>query len=120
MARKICTVLGLVFILVGVAGFFAADLLGTHLSRAHNVIHLLSGTIALYLGLKGAEDAARTFCWFFGTVFLLLGIAGFLLGEGDDKLWTVLPGLVLGIVDHAIHAALGAVFFVGGFASKKG
>jgi hypothetical protein len=120
MAKKICNVLGLVFILVGLAGFFIPDLLGTHLSMAHNVIHLVSGAIALYLGMKGSEDAARTFCWIFGAVYLLLGVAGFLLGQGADRMWAVLPGqLELGTMDHAIHAVLGVVFLVGGFGSKK-
>jgi hypothetical protein len=120
MAKKICTILGLVFILLGVAGFFAPTLLGTHLGPAHNVIHLLSGAIALYLGTKGSEDAARTFCRIFGAVFLLLGVLGFVLGTGGDKMWAVLPGtLELGTMDHAVHTLLGAVFLIGGFAGRK-
>lgn len=120
MAKKICNILGLVFILLGVAGFFAPNLLGTHLGMAHNVIHLVTGAIALYLGMKGSEDAARTFCWVFGVVYLALGVLGFVLGAGDDKMWTVLPDqLMLGTMDHAVHAVLGVVFLIGGFASKK-
>jgi len=115
MAKRICTIVGVVFIIVGIAGFLLPGLLGAHLSTIHNVIHLVSGAIALYLGLKGTEGAARTFCRVFGIVYLLLGVAGFFLGTGDDKMWTVLPGLMLGTVDHIIHVALGAVFLVGGF-----
>ena len=114
MAKRVCTILGVVFILVGVAGFLMPDLLGAHLSMIHNVIHLLSGAVALYLGLKGSEGAARTFCRVFGVVYLLLGVAGFFLA-GADGMWTVLPGLMLGTVDHVIHLALGAVLLAGGF-----
>jgi hypothetical protein len=115
MAKRICTIVGVVFIIVGLAGFALPNLLGAHLSLLHNIVHLVSGAIALYLGLKGTEAAARTFCRVFGAVYLLLGVAGFLLGSGDDKMWDVIPGLMLGMVDHLIHVALGVVFLIGGF-----
>src|SRR5688500_7644103 len=43
MAKRICTVLGVVFLLVGLAGFAVPGALGMHLSPAHNVVHLVSG-----------------------------------------------------------------------------
>jgi hypothetical protein len=117
MAKKICLVLGIVFLVVGLAGWVAPNLLGTHLSAVHNVIHLVSGAAALYLGLKGTEAAARTFCRVFGAVYLLLGVAGFLFGDGADRMLSVIPGqLELGTMDHVIHVLLGAAFLVGGFA----
>lgn len=116
MAKKICTIAGVVFILVGLAGFAIPNLLGTHLSLAHNIIHLVSGAASLYLGLKGTESAARTFCRVFGAVYLLLGVVGFVLGEGADRMFTVIPGqLELGTMDHVVHILLGAVFLAGGF-----
>lgn len=116
MAKTICTLLGVVFILVGLIGFAKHDLLGAHLSTAHNVIHLVSGAIALFLGLKGSLSAAKMFCIVFGAVYLLLGIVGFLLGTGDGKIFAVLPGtLELGTMDHIIHVALGIIFLAGGF-----
>ena len=42
MAKTISTVLGVVFILIGLIGFFAPGFLGTHLSVAHNLVHLIS------------------------------------------------------------------------------
>ena len=91
MANRIATILGVVFLLVGLLGFLMPGLLGAHLTGAHNIIHLVSGAIALWLGLKGTPSAAKTFCLVFGLVYLLLGVAGFLLGTGDDKMLTVLP-----------------------------
>lgn len=114
MAKTICTILGIVFILVGLAGFAKHDLLGAHLSAAHNVIHLVSGAIALFLGLKGSLSAAKMFCIIFGAVYLLLGIVGFLLGTGDGKIFALGP-LELGTMDHIIHVALGIIFLAGGF-----
>ena len=120
MAKRICTVLGVVFLLVGLAGFAMPGALGMHLSPAHNVVHLVSGAIALYLGLKGTEDAARTFCWVFGAVYLLLGVAGFLAGDGPDRMLTIAPGtLEFGTMDHIVHVVLGAIFLGGGFMSRR-
>jgi hypothetical protein len=120
MAKTICTFLGVVFILVGLIGFAKHDLLGAHLSATHNVIHLVSGALALYLGLKGSLSAAKMFCVIFGAVYLLLGICGFLLGTGAEKILALIPGtLAFGTMDHIIHVALGVIFLIGGFLTKN-
>lgn len=130
MANKIAAILGVVFLLVGVAGFILPGLLNTHLSMVHNVVHLVSGAVALWIGLKGSASAAKTFCVVFGVVYLLLGIAGFVIGADADpthgvpgphdaRMFKVLPGMLeLGTMDHAIHVLLGVVFLVAGFATK--
>jgi len=115
MANKVCTIVGVVFLLVGILGFVMPGLLGAHLSMAHNIVHLVSGVLALYIGLKGSAGAAKTFCLVFGVVYLLLGIVGFVAGTGADRMLVVIAGqLELGTVDHAIHILLGIVFLVGG------
>jgi Domain of unknown function (DUF4383) len=117
VAKRICTVVGIVFILVGLAGFAMPGLLGTHLGLVHNVIHLVSGALALYFGLAAGSSGALTFCRVFGAVYLLLGVVGFALGDGTDRMFEVIPGqLMLGTMDHVVHIALGAVFLIGGFA----
>ncbi len=119
MANRIATVLGVVFLLVGVLGFVMPTVLGMHLTLAHNVIHLVSGAIALWLGLKGTPSGAKTFCIVFGAVYLLLGICGYLLGTGDDRILTLIPDqLMFGTMDHLIHIALGVIFLIGGFATR--
>ena len=118
MAKTVCKLLGLIFLIVGIVGIFSHDLLGAHLSMAHNMVHIVSGVIALYFGFSGSYSGARAFCLIFGAVYLLLGICGFVLGhEGvstmagmagaDPKLWKLLPGtLELGRMDHIIHVLL--------------
>ena len=59
MAKTIAKLVGAVFILVGIVGFFDPHLLGAHLGKAHNVVHLVSGALSLYLGLKGSMSAAK-------------------------------------------------------------
>lgn len=132
MAKTICKILGVVFLVVGLAGFAAPGLLGAHLNLPHNLIHIISGAIALYLGFAGTLSAARLFCLVFGAVYLLLGILGFVLGApgvstvagmasmgSDPNLWKVIPGqLEWGRMDHIIHVLLGIIFLIGGFLTK--
>lgn len=131
MAKTVATILGIVFLVLGVAGFVIPNLLGTHLSLTHTIIHLTTGAVALWLGLKGSLGAARMFCIIFGAVYLLLGIAGFAAGSNsepsagvpgpaDARLMKVIPGaLELGTMDHVVHVLLGAVFLVGGFMTRS-
>ncbi|HJR08357.1 MAG TPA: DUF4383 domain-containing protein [Pyrinomonadaceae bacterium] len=118
MAKRICTILGIVFLLVGILGFVAPGLLGAHLNTPHNLVHIISGALALYLGLAGSLSAARLFCLIFGLVYLLLGIVGFLMGSGPDRMFDVAGILHLGTMDHIIHILLGIIFLIGGLLTK--
>jgi hypothetical protein len=132
MAKTICKILGVVFILVGLVGFVAPGFLGTHLSVAHNLVHIISGALALYFGFAGTPSGARLFCIVFGVVYGLLGIAGFLLGTNqpstlhsaadmgmDSRLLKVIPGVLeLGTMDHVVHILLAVVFLIGGLMSR--
>ena len=118
MAKTVCKLLGLIFVILGIAGFVAPELLGAHLNLPHNVVHLVSGAIALYLGFSGSASAARTFCLIFGIVYLLLGICGWFLGTGAEHMLNVGP-LMLGKMDHIIHILLGVIFLVGGLLRRS-
>lgn len=117
MAKTVCKLLGVVFVIVGIAGFFAPTFLGAHLNMAHNMVHIVSGAIALYFGFVGSAGAARGFCLLFGIVYLLLGVCGWFLGTGVEHMLNIpstSPLLMLGKVDHIIHILLGVVFLAGG------
>jgi hypothetical protein len=118
MAKTICKVLGVVFLLLGVAGFAAPTLLGAHLTPAHNVVHIVSGVIALYFGFAGTLSGAKAFSLIFGIVYLALGFVGLALGTGERRLWSAGP-LELGTSDHAVHILLGVVFLAGGLFTKR-
>ena len=117
MAKTVCKILGVVFLLVGVAGFAKPDLLGAHLNPPHNVVHIVSGVIALYFGFAGSISGAKAFALVFGVVYLALGILGLAMGAGAEKMWVVGP-LHFGQVDHGIHIVLGVVFLAGGLFTK--
>ena len=121
MAKTVCKILGVVFLLVGLCGFVAPNLLGAHLSPIHNVIHIVSGAIALYFGFAGTLSGAKTFSLVFGVVYLALGILGLALGspaDGDARMWMLGP-LHLGTSDHGIHVLLGVIFLAGGLFTKR-
>ena len=118
MAKTVCKILGVVFLLVGVVGFASPGLLGAHLTPIHNVVHIVSGVVALYLGFAGSLSGAKIFCLVFGVVYLGLGVCGLAFGMGAEHIWGAGP-LVLGSVDHGIHVLLGVVFLAGGLFTKN-
>ena len=118
MAKTVCKILGVVFLLVGVVGFAAPNLLGAHFTPAHNVVHIVSGAIALYFGFAGTLSGAKIFCLVFGVVYLALGVLGLGLGTGEDRMWMVGP-LHFGTSDHGIHSLLGIIFLAGGLFTKR-
>jgi len=118
MAKTICKLLGVVFLLVGICGFIAPRLLGAHLTPAHNAVHIVSGVIALYFGFAGTLSGAKIFSLVFGVVYLALGILGMALGHAPDRMWMVGP-LELGQADHGIHILLGVIFLAGGLFTKR-
>jgi hypothetical protein len=121
MPKTLCKIIGVVLAVVGVAGFAMPHLLGMHLTPIHNVVHLLTAAIALYLGFAGSYEAARTFTLVFGAVYLLLGILGF-----------VAPGVVAAVIGHAgpvsagelmpdnaVHVLLGLVLLIVALTSPR-
>jgi hypothetical protein len=114
MAKTVAKIMGLVLLLVGVLGFtHVLDSLGAHLSPAHNLVHILTGVIALYFGFAGSLSGAKGFCIIFGLVYLLLGILGLAMGELH------IGPLMLGKVDHGIHLIVGAIFLAGGLFTRN-
>lgn len=130
MANRIASVMGVLFLLIGIAGFAFNNLLGAHLTLTHNLIHLVSGAVSLYIGLKGSPSAAKWFCYIFGVFYLLLAIGGYWFGFGheetylpnsaesgghNDNMFHAIPGVLeLGTVDHLIHVAIAVAYLIGG------
>src|SRR5437016_5246453 len=119
MAKTVCKLLGLIFVIVGIAGIFSHDLLGAHLNMAHNMVHIVSGVIALYFGFSGSASGARGFCLLFGLVYLLLGVCGWFLGAGPEHMFNIGSLLMLGKMDHIFHILLGVIFLEIGRASCR-
>ncbi|MGE0133427.1 MAG: DUF4383 domain-containing protein [Blastocatellales bacterium] len=119
MAKTICKVLGVVFLIVGFLGFVEPRLLGMHLSPIHNIIHLISAALALYFGFAASPSAARTFALLFGAIYLLLGALGFITPAPVAALLQAheAPGELRSLTaDNIVHLLLGAIFLIAGFA----
>jgi hypothetical protein len=120
MSKTISKVLGSVLILVGLTGFAVPNLFDMHLTTTHNIIHLISGIVALYFGFGASPRAARSFCLTFGVVYFLLGMLGF-----------VAPNVVASLLhaaetsstagnltsDNLVHLILGGIFLMAGLYS---
>ena len=116
MAKTMAVLFGVVFLLIGILGFVPGItkdemLLGVfHVNAAHNVVHLLSGAVALFCGMTSL-GASRNYFRIFGVVYALVAVLGF-LNPGD----TMLLGLISNNqADTWLHVAIAAVSLLLGF-----
>lgn len=130
VTQKVCIGLGIFFVVAGLAGIVMPGMLGMHLSFAHNLIHLLSGALAIWVGYSDDPKKAYNFAVAFGSVYGLLGLAGFIIGnpgypgvghmEADQNLLRVIPNVLeFGTADHTVHIIIAAAFLASAYAWKK-
>lgn len=127
--QKVCIGMGIAFIIVGISGVLMPNIFGMHLGMFHNLIHLVSGAVALWCGYSD-RNKAFLFCLGFGAVYGMLGILGFMLGEpgypsvghmeADQNLLRVIPNMLeFGTMDHAVHMLISAIFLYTAFTHRK-
>ena len=115
MVKTMAVLFGVVFLLIGILGFVPAVtkdemLLGIfHVNTAHNVVHLLSGVVALFCGMNSVS-ASRRYFRIFGVVYGLVAVMGFFVGDG----------MLLGMISNNtavtwLHVAIAAVSLILGF-----
>ena len=120
MVKKFASAFGIVMLLVGVLGFIPGItnsdhmLLGIfHVNAVHNVIHLLTGAISLYVGMTSVS-ASKMYFQVFGVVYALVAILGFVYGDKD------ILGLVSSnMADTWLHVVIAVVALYFGFGSKE-
>ena len=118
MLKTFANLFGIVFLLVGILGFVPGItndqmLLGIfHVNAAHNVVHLLSGAVALWAGMTSTAYA-RTYFRVFGIIYALVALLGFFVGNG------MLLGLISNnMADTCLHVVIAVAALVLGFAVK--
>lgn len=95
---SIAGLFGIIFLIVGVLGFIPAaapnnHLLGLfHINAAHNVVHILSGAVALACSAAGPV-ASRIYFQIFGIIYGLVAVLGLAVGDG----------YLLGIIANNTH-----------------
>ncbi|ASN03529.1 DUF4383 domain-containing protein [Virgibacillus necropolis] len=110
MASKFAKVLGIIFIILGIVGFFMPMENIFDLTVAHNIVHLLSGIIALAVSSNEAKSAM--YAKVFGIVYLLVAVIGLFVTE--------IAGLVLLPADNVLHFIIAFASIYVGFASPAG
>lgn len=114
LVKPLTWILGIVFLLIGVAGFFVTKnmLLVFEVDAVHNIVHILSGVVALY-AVSSGMSYARMFLVLFGIVYAVVALIGFAMGGNVLSLFTVNQA------DNFLHAAIALVCLVVGFGSKS-
>ena len=110
--KTLSLVLGVVLVLVGLLGFVNNPVLGIFaVNGMHNVVHLLTGALAIYFATAGVKNLAL-YGKVFAVVYALVTVLGF-----------IMPGSVLGMTvngaDNILHLLLTVVFAYIGFYDVK-
>lgn len=127
--RMFALVLGIVLLLIGVIGFFIPTENGTGVQAlfgifdvdvVHNLVHVLSGLIAIAAAFGGFSVAYNRI---FGVIYTLIGLLGLIPAlyfptYGTDS------GLFLGlmhlsIADHVLHLVIGLSAMAVGFYADR-
>ncbi len=113
LTKSVTWIVGVVLVLVGLAGFFVdGTLLVFQVDTVHNIVHLLSGVVAIAAASSG-ESYSRMYLIIFGIVYGLVTVVGFVNG-GD-----ILGLFQVNDADNYLHAAIAVVCLGVGFGGKK-
>lgn len=118
MIKTLAWVFGIVFLAVGILGFVPGVtsnnvLLGIfEVDTVHNIIHILSGALAIAGVLMGMVWTRRYF-QVFGLVYALVTVIGFVQGD------TVLGLITTNMADHLLHLVLSVALLWIGFGMKE-
>jgi len=140
MLRTIASIFGAIMVIVGILGFFpmfapGGHLLGIfHVDTLHNIIHIVTGVVALACGLckrcnmccgngekknrpvnrEECPHAARTFFQVFGIVYGIVALLGFYYGNAP-----ILGILANNIADAWLHTVIALFSLYLGFIYKE-
>jgi len=116
--QRVAQVFGVIFVLIGIVGFFYAPgmemgmLLGIFpVNLLHNVVHVLLGVWGIMAARSFA--GAKSYAQLVGLIYLVLALVGFM----DPTGFGLVP---LGETDVWLHAVLGIVLGYFGVTAKGG
>lgn len=113
MVKTVSWVLGIVLIAVGILGFVNDPVLGIfEVDTVHNIVHLLSGILAIAAAASGASYA-RLYLIIFGIVYGIVTVVGF-VNAGD-----ILGLFTVNQADNYLHTAIALVCLAVGFGGGK-
>lgn len=118
LARTWALIIGWVFTIVGIIGFFTGPtLLFFQLGILHSAVYLITGLIALFIGYYMVGRYSRTFDQVLGIVYAVLTVVGFAVaGVGSAVLLGILP---LNLADNILHLVVAVVSLAAGYLTRK-
>jgi len=120
LIQSVCRVFGFASLGLGMIGLFRNHVLGLHMTPAHGALHIVSGALALFFAYA-APQGTRGFAMTFGSVFLTLGVLGFLAPNLMARLighGTGLSAEAL-LVDNLIHLMIAGFLLGAGLAADE-
>ncbi len=115
MVRTIAVIFGILFLIAGIMGFFPEYspnnmLMGCfHINPLHNLIHSITGIIALWVGFT-SHRASKIFFKIFGAIYILIALLGLYYGE------QAIFGLIANnMADIGLHFVVGIIALMLGF-----
>lgn len=113
LVKNVTWLLGIVLVAVGLLGFVNDPVLGLfEVDLVHNLVHLLSGIVAI-IAVSSGESYARLYLIIFGIVYGIVTVVGFVNGGDILGLFTVNQA------DNYLHAAIALVCLAVGFGGSK-
>ena len=123
-AQVYALVIGATLVVAGVVGFFynASFSTGDSVERGavlgildvngwHNLVHIASGAIGLFL--VGSYSGARAYALGLGAVYLIVAALGFIAGDGDE----ILSLIPVNTEDNLLHLLIGIAGIGAGLAT---
>jgi hypothetical protein len=117
MVKKMALIFGIVLLVVGVLGFVPVVtnnmmLLGIFMvDPMHNIVHILSGVLAIAAAM-GTGSYASLYFKVFGVVYALVAVLGLVMSGN-------VLGMPMNMADHVLHVAIAAFALYVGFAVKS-
>lgn len=113
--KTAAAVFGSVILIIGILGFVPSAtpnrmLFGLfHVNAAHNIVHMVTGVIALLCASRGG-NAPRQFFQFFGVIYGVVALLGFVVRDGY-----ILGFMANNMADTWLHVAITTVSVYLGF-----
>ena len=115
MIKKFTLVLGIMLLIGGVLGFMTGrhdhNLVVFGVNASHNMVHILSGILAIVTSLISLK-AAKWYCLIFGAVYGVVTAAGFI------SMHQAVTLLNLNTADNFLHLGITAACLYFGFTAK--
>ena len=126
LAQGYAALVGVVLVISGLLGFIQNPIVGpgpngdgTNVilaaNAAHNIVHLVTGALALYIafGLSGEQQANGTIA--FGVLYAIIFLALIV----DPRLFGLFRDIPANVGDHVLHAALAVTAIGVGYMAKS-